>query len=138
MKTKNLFAVLVIAFLPVSIMNAQEMDHSKMKQDSTKMKMDHDTMKMDNTYACTMHPEVMSDEPGECPKCGMVLVKKHKYPKSSSVKARHFTTTKEYACTMHPSEVSDNPGKCPKCGMDLIEQKKESKNNKNKTHKKHN
>jgi hypothetical protein len=27
-------------------------------------------------YTCTMHPEVISDQPGKCPKCGMKLVKK--------------------------------------------------------------
>ncbi len=27
-------------------------------------------------YTCTMHPEVVSDKPGKCPKCGMDLVKK--------------------------------------------------------------
>ncbi|MCC8426591.1 heavy metal-binding domain-containing protein [Mucilaginibacter sp. UR6-11] len=27
-------------------------------------------------YTCTMHPEVTSDKPGKCPKCGMTLVKK--------------------------------------------------------------
>jgi Heavy metal binding domain len=27
-------------------------------------------------YACQMHPEVASDKPGKCPKCGMALVKK--------------------------------------------------------------
>lgn len=27
-------------------------------------------------YTCTMHPEVVSDKPGKCPKCGMNLVKK--------------------------------------------------------------
>jgi Heavy metal binding domain len=26
-------------------------------------------------YTCTMHPEVLSDKPGKCPKCGMTLVK---------------------------------------------------------------
>jgi hypothetical protein len=27
------------------------------------------------TYTCTMHNEVLSDHSGECPKCGMTLVK---------------------------------------------------------------
>ena len=28
-------------------------------------------------YACSMHPEVVQDKPGNCPKCGMKLVVKH-------------------------------------------------------------
>ena len=27
-------------------------------------------------HACPMHPEVTSDRPGKCPKCGMALVPK--------------------------------------------------------------
>lgn len=27
-------------------------------------------------YTCTMHPEVVMDKPGKCPKCGMTLVEK--------------------------------------------------------------
>lgn len=29
-------------------------------------------------YACPMHPEVTSNAPGTCPKCGMTLVKRRK------------------------------------------------------------
>lgn len=29
-------------------------------------------------YTCPMHPEVTSATPGQCPKCGMQLVKKEK------------------------------------------------------------
>ena len=28
------------------------------------------------TYTCSMHPEVKSDKPGKCPKCGMDLIEK--------------------------------------------------------------
>ena len=58
-------------------------------------------------YTCTMHPEVMKDKPGKCPKCGMTLVKKK--------------VDKIYTCTMDPDVVSDKPGDCPKCGMKLVE-----------------
>ena len=27
-------------------------------------------------YTCSMHPEVVMDKPGKCPKCGMALVEK--------------------------------------------------------------
>jgi len=33
-------------------------------------------------YTCSMHPEIVSDKPGECPICGMYLVKKRR-PSSS-------------------------------------------------------
>lgn len=36
------------------------------------------------TYTCMMHPEVKSDKPGKCPKCGMELVK-HSYLNRATV-----------------------------------------------------
>src|SRR5438105_14509516 len=32
-------------------------------------------------YICVMHPEVVSDKPGKCPKCGMELVPKREPPR---------------------------------------------------------
>jgi FtsP/CotA-like multicopper oxidase with cupredoxin domain len=57
-------------------------------------------------YACPMHPEVTSDEPGRCPECGMKLL------------ATAAATV--YACPMHPEVTSAEPGRCPKCGMKLL------------------
>src|SRR6266550_7690502 len=41
-------------------------------------------------YTCSMHPEVITDHPGNCPKCGMKLVPlaKHKRPTANSDESR--------------------------------------------------
>jgi FtsP/CotA-like multicopper oxidase with cupredoxin domain len=62
------------------------------------------------SYACPMHPEVTSSEPGTCPKCGMQLL---------PVRSEKPTVT-SYACPMHPEVTSSEPGTCPKCGMKLV------------------
>jgi FtsP/CotA-like multicopper oxidase with cupredoxin domain len=58
-------------------------------------------------FVCPMHPEVTSDEPGNCPKCGMKLM-----PEAAPAKA--------FACPMHPEVISNEQGHCPKCGMKLM------------------
>src|SRR5882757_5144788 len=45
-------------------------------------------------YTCKMHPEVTSDKPGKCPKCGMDLVKKKPVAKSSDMKGMKMDSTK--------------------------------------------
>ncbi|HMG83323.1 MAG TPA: heavy metal-binding domain-containing protein [Ferruginibacter sp.] len=52
-------------------------DTTKMvAMDTTKMTTMDTTKTMASTvkYTCRMHPEVISDKPGKCPKCGMQLV----------------------------------------------------------------
>ncbi len=36
--------------------------------------------KIPSSYTCPMHPEVHSDQPGKCPKCGMELIPETKSP----------------------------------------------------------
>lgn len=59
-------------------------------------------------WTCPMDPEVVTNEPGDCPKCGMAL---------EQVPVPPGTTI--YTCPMHPEVRQDGPGDCPKCGMAL-------------------
>ncbi|HKX87310.1 MAG TPA: heavy metal translocating P-type ATPase [Flavobacterium sp.] len=63
-------------------------------------------------YYCPMHceGEKVYDKAGDCPVCGMDLVK-----------APELTVGKVlYTCPMHPEVISETPGSCPICGMDLV------------------
>jgi len=62
-------------------------------------------------YFCPMCPGVGSDEPGDCPKCGMALER-------NPVRVAPAGKT-IYTCPMHPEIEQDHPGDCPKCGMPL-------------------
>ncbi len=57
-------------------------------------------------YGCPMHPEVVSDDPGHCPKCGMKLIAE--------------AAPTGFACPMHPEVTSETADHCPNCGMKLI------------------
>ena len=59
-------------------------------------------------YTCPMHPEIVSDMPGDCPKCGMALE-----PMAAALPKTIYT------CPMHPEIEQDHPGDCPICGMRL-------------------
>ncbi len=103
--------------------------------------MEHQTDKQQK-YTCPMHPEVIQDKPGNCPKCGMTLVSVNEkaeehaqHQHSEQKKENHSLHTEhvapvvemratqgfqKYTCPMHPQVVQDAPGKCPLCGMTLI------------------
>ncbi len=72
-------------------------------------------------YTCPMHPEIMQNEPGSCPNCGMDLVEKTSEIDHSNM---HMNDT-IYTCSMHPEVEKHEAGDCPKCGMKLIVKKKE-------------
>lgn len=146
---KRLFMLLVILTGTV-VSFAQQ-------KDTVMQPMQDSVMKV--VYTCGMHPEVMLDKSGKCPKCGMELVAQEikvaakktytcpMHPEITSDKpgkcskcGTSLTLSKKeemkmkvmgiYTCPMHPDETSDKPGKCSKCGMDLVEKKSTEKPNK--------
>ena len=72
------------------------------------------------TYTCPMHPEVRQDRPGQCPKCGMTLVRDTAAAAPGTAAASPTPGAGAYTCPMHPEVRQDGPGQCPKCGMTLV------------------
>lgn len=110
MKAMKMLMMAALTILSVSLF-AQDSTKQKSKTQKQKMEM----MK----YSCPMHPDVTSDKPGKCSKCGMDLKEKEQ-------------ATVAYSCPMkcEGDKTYDKPGKCPKCGMALKEQKDDHSNHK--------
>lgn len=65
-------------------------------------------------YTCGMHPEIISEEPGNCPICEMKLV-----PVKKSKQTDGKGKILYWRAPMDPDEIYDKPGKS-KMGMDLV------------------
>jgi protein involved in sex pheromone biosynthesis len=84
--------IMILAVAPILIINAcnnPTSNSEKTESTATTTTPAKDTASfqaMDTTklakgamyYQCSMHPEVITDKPGDCPKCGMKLVMMHK------------------------------------------------------------
>lgn len=68
-------------------------------------------------YTCPMHPEVTSDKPGQCPKCGMDLVLKEDKSKDKSMNMNGcMDKCKEMGCNME--NCKGESGACKDCKED--------------------
>ncbi|MEJ7769494.1 MAG: multicopper oxidase domain-containing protein [Chitinophagaceae bacterium] len=102
-------------------------------------------------YTCSMHPELRLDKAGNCPKCGMKLIRvtakavakpavkkrdqrqmpmKDTSNKSADregmqikSKSNQQALSPTYTCEMHPEIHAAKPGNCAKCGMKLEKEK---------------
>ena len=111
---------------------------------------DHDHAKLaaaevPTQFTCPMHPEIITEALGSCPKCGMVLMPveskdahaghdrekmrdhgknaEHGHGKADRHDHTQHAAAEEpakFTCPMHPEIVTDQPGSCPKCGMFLV------------------
>lgn len=78
-------------------------------------------------YTCGMHPMIITDEPGDCPICGMTLtpVKKGTLGQAAAADLPQGEASqgerkiKYWAAPMDPTYIRNEPGKSP-MGMDLV------------------
>ena len=69
-------------------------------------------------WTCGMHPNVIAEEPGQCPICGMNLTPV-KNTAEEEVQTAETEQVQLWTCGMHPNVIAEEPGQCPICGMNL-------------------
>lgn len=118
MKKIKVILLLLATYSFAQAQNMKGMDMSKKKQSQQA------------AYTCIMHPEIHAGKPGNCPKCGMKMVKEKQKAtnvpvvnKKDERKMPTDETPATYTCVMHPEIHATKPGNCPKCGMKLIKEK---------------
>jgi len=114
-------SLLVILFITGAVVLAGCSDQSSDKDMSSKSgakketALEHAEKHTDPTYVCPMHPNIIKDEPGSCPICGMDLVEKEEdEPEETGEKKILY-----WVAPMDPNYRRDEPGKSP-MGMDLV------------------
>jgi len=70
-------------------------------------------------YTCGMHPQIIREEPGNCPICGMELQPVRANAAKTVTAPAGERKIKYYKSTMTPGEVSEKPGK-DSMGMDMV------------------
>jgi multidrug efflux pump subunit AcrA (membrane-fusion protein) len=83
----------------------------------------------ETSYHCPMHPSIVTAQKGECPICGMDLVRVEPgapgaVPEGAekvAAPAPAKGSAALYTCPMHPAFVTpDASARCPDCGMKLV------------------
>jgi Cu(I)/Ag(I) efflux system membrane fusion protein/cobalt-zinc-cadmium efflux system membrane fusion protein len=121
LKNKNIFlTILITAAITFSLTFVLlKYTGSMPKQASSNAQADSAEGKEKTVYVGPMHPWIISDEPGQCPICGMDLV-----PKTADEANQNSSNTSEreiayWRAPMNPQEIYDKPGKSA-MGMDLV------------------
>ncbi len=100
---------------PISILIASTLALSRYSHSGSPQQSHHEheieqEQEKKQKYTCPMHPEVITDHPGNCPKCGMKLVPL-KEKKRSTSNVEHSSpavagTSNHVQPETHPSHVS--------------------------------
>ncbi|MCW8932999.1 MAG: efflux RND transporter periplasmic adaptor subunit [Gammaproteobacteria bacterium] len=87
-------------------------------ESSTETALEHAEKHLDPTYVCPMHGQIVKNEPGSCPICGMDLVEQEVEIPVSDTKNEEKKIL-YWVAPMDPNYRRDQPGQSP-MGMDLV------------------
>lgn len=78
MKRTSLIEIAALAAVTVIASLALAGCSGSTRKDTSEQSTNQPAQKSGQTvqYTCSMHPEIVQDKPGDCPKCGMKLVEK--------------------------------------------------------------
>jgi hypothetical protein len=87
MKSKLLFPVIIVAGLMAANFSINHVYGQPSQNEQVKQ--------LTVMYTCSLHPEVVQDKPGKCPRCGMTLVEKKDMQKGDIHQAHDSACTKK-------------------------------------------
>ena len=107
-KIRNSLVILI--FLTVSLSGCSLVDKVLNRNSSHEGHDMSSTKEQKTMYQCPMHPSYISDSPGDCPICGMKLVKIEKDPSVNSEEAKpagavHINVNKQQIIGINTTEV---------------------------------
>ncbi len=113
---KSLLIILLLSGAAILVGCSEQSTDMDQKSGAKKeTAVEHAQKHTDPTYVCPMHPNIIKDEPGSCPICGMDLVEKEEdEPEETGEKKILY-----WVAPMDPNYRRDEPGKSP-MGMDLV------------------
>src|SRR6188472_883266 len=114
-------AALLCATLLVAACSKQPASES-MREAANDTPAEHALKHANPKYRCPMHPDILRDEPGNCPICGMTLVKvltPAEPPAGAGVDATEHSVPLYYRHPHDPNRTSPVPKK-DEMGMDYL------------------
>ncbi len=113
----RLAGILLLAFVLAGCSKQQPSEPLRTAADDTLA--EHALKHTNPKYRCPMHPDIVRDEPGVCPICGMTLVKVEPSPEAAATPAAASRKPLYYRNPMDPNQHSPVPAK-DEMGMDYV------------------